>query len=261
MKKPTILLTNDDGIDAPGIFHLFEALKDYANLYVVAPKTNQSCKSLSLTLPSTLFAHDHEWPKSIKAYKVDGTPADCIKFAMHHVLDEKPDLICSGMNNGHNAGKSLLYSGTVAACIQGAIYDTPCIAFSCPFSDNESYFHEAKRFIIPIVEHFLKHTIPSGSFMNVNMPFSCGKDMRGIRFSKQGKSYWETTIKKHSDDPSSHFRITDSINSFDEDENSDIHHIENGFITVSPIHISNLTHHDHFLNHKETFETAFNDLF
>lgn len=261
MKKPTILLTNDDGIHAAGIHHLYETLKDYANLYIVAPKTNQSCKSLSLTLPSSIQAQKHPWPETLNAYKVDGTPADCVKFALHHLLDEKPDLICSGINNGHNAGRSLLYSGTVAACIQGTIYNTPSIAFSCPFSDHENYFLESKQFILPIVKHFLDHPIPKGTFMNVNTPFARAKDLKGVRFSKQGKSYWETTIKKHSSDPSAHFRISDSISSFQEEEHSDIHHIENGFITVSPIHIENLTHHEHFLKHKQIFESSFNDLF
>jgi 5'-nucleotidase len=261
MHRPTILLTNDDGIDAPGIAHLFDALKDFANLYIVAPKTNQSCKSLSLTLPTSIQAHAHTWPKSVHAYKVDGTPADCVKFALHHLLNKKPDLICSGINNGHNAGASLLYSGTVAACIQGTIYETPSIAFSAPFSSQEEHLVDAKKTVLPIVKHFLEHKIPAGSFINVNTPFKSEKGIQGIRFSKQGKSYWETTIKKHEEDPLEHFRISDAVNSFREESHSDIFHIENNYVTVSPIHVANLTHHTHFEEHKETFESALSHLY
>ena len=259
--KPTILITNDDGITAPGIENLFTALSDFADITIVAPKTNQSCKSLSLTLPSAIKAQKYPWQNCDHAFHVEGTPADCVKFALHYLLDKKPDLICSGINNGHNAGASLLYSGTVAACIQGTIYEIPSIAFSASYSDHSPDFTASRAIIPPIVKHFLSHGIPKGSFINVNTPHQPHAAIKGVRFSTQGKSYWDTTIQKHEDDPHDHFRISDSMNSFQEECHSDIYHIQNGFVTVTPIHVRNLTHHSHFDEHKSIFEKSLGHIY
>lgn len=129
--KPKVLMTNDDGINAPGIRHLWYALKDIADVTVIAPAQEQSATSLSITLRQPLMIQKQSWEGGDNIYSVTGTPADCVKMGISVILDREPDLVVSGINRGTNAGRNLLYSGTVAGCIEAALHGLPAIAFSC----------------------------------------------------------------------------------------------------------------------------------
>lgn len=138
-KKPHILITNDDGVNARGIWHLWNSLKDFARLTVIAPAQEQSAVGLGITIREPLRHQKILWPGNIEVESISGTPADCIKMALSVLLDEKPDLIVSGINRGTNAGGNVLYSGTVAGAIEGTLKEVPSIAFSCYDYDEPHY--------------------------------------------------------------------------------------------------------------------------
>src|SRR5262245_14985477 len=129
--RPHILITNDDGIHAPGIKHLWKALQDIAQVTVIAPAAEQSAVSLSITIRNPLKIDKVTWSEGTEVWSVSGTPADCVKLGLSVLLQNPPNLIVSGINKGNNAGRNMLYSGTVAAVIEGIMHDIPGIAFSC----------------------------------------------------------------------------------------------------------------------------------
>src|SRR5690348_2759860 len=132
MNQPYILVTNDDGVHAPGIKHLWKALSKIANVVVVAPASEQSAVSLSITTRQPLRTEKIDWPRieNEQVWAINGTPADCVKLALNVILSTPPQLIVSGINRGSNAGRNILYSGTVAAVIEGVMHNIPGIAFS-----------------------------------------------------------------------------------------------------------------------------------
>src|SRR3989338_1263389 len=138
MNKPKIVLCNDDGIHAPGIYHLWEALRSFADIIIVAPAEDQSCKGVGFSLPKARYieAEKVSWADNVPAWKVFGTPVDCTKFALHYVLKESPQFILSGINDGSNAGRNLMYSGTVGATVQATFCKVPAIAFSCMYDEG-----------------------------------------------------------------------------------------------------------------------------
>src|SRR3990167_227935 len=184
MSKARLLITNDDGFDAPGILALVEALRDDYDCYLVAPMENQSCKGVSIALPSKLEAAQISVEGAVAAWKVKSTPADCVKFALHYVLEKKPDLVLSGINNGWNAGRNVFYSGTIGATIQASFYHLPAIAFSSyPWLDAHDFTLE-KGVVQKLTAHFLKTPIGKGSVMNVNFP-SPKKKVLGLKMARQ----------------------------------------------------------------------------
>ncbi len=168
-KRPFILITNDDGIAAQGIKHLWNSVKDFADTVIVAPSQEKSGTGLSITWTQPLTILPANWEQTINAWSLTGTPADCVKIACSMLLDRKPDMIISGINRGSNAGRTVLYSGTVGGVIEGALKNIPGIAFSfCDLSFPE--LDTVKKYIFPIISHFLNNPLPQGTFLNVNFP-------------------------------------------------------------------------------------------
>ena len=256
-KKPRIVICNDDGIDAPGIYHLWKSLHEMADVTIVAPAEDQSCKGVGISLPKSGFieAEKVSWPEGVEAWKVFGTPADCIKFAIHYLLNETPDFIASGINNGSNAGRNIMYSGTVGAAIQSTFYNIPGIAFSCMYDEGPEKFAKVMPFIPLIIEHFIPHPIRTGTLMNVNFPSNSVDEIRGFKMAKQGQSYWDVRVGSDSSlKGTKKYPITDGWDFHSEDPESDIHLLSEGFITCVPIHVKDLTDHKHQQNHKAAFE-------
>lgn len=257
MKKFNIVITNDDSISAPGIFHLYKALSTIANVTVVAPAFDQSCKGVGISLPKSrmIEAEKTSWENDITVWKVHGTPADCTKFALHYLCEKKPDFIVSGINNGSNAGKNVLYSGTIGAVVQATFANIPGIAFSCMWDEGEEKFVKAEEFIPSIIEHFSSHPIPSGTLMNINFPSHTMENMKGFSLAKQGKSFWD--LKVGSDTKlkgTKQYPLYDEWDFQDEDQDSDIHLLKEGYITCVPIHVEDLTDHKHKHAHRPYFE-------
>src|SRR5262249_46512385 len=152
MKKPFLLITNDDGIHAPGIRHLWESVHAFADVAIVAPHTEKSGSGLSITWAKPLMIREVAWEKNTPAWTVNGTPADCVKMATSVLLKKRPDMVISGINRGSNAGRTVLYSGTIGGVIEGVLKQIPGIAFS--FCDMDPPpLSVTKPYIFPLIQH------------------------------------------------------------------------------------------------------------
>lgn len=254
-KKPNILITNDDGIHAPGIKHLWQALKDHANLTVIAPSTEQSAVALSITIRHPLHIRKIHGFETTPAWEVSGTPADCIKMALSVIMENPPDLVVSGINRGSNAGRNVLYSGTVAGVIEAALRKLPGIAFSC-YRNSAPDYAAVEKYIPSIVNHVLCHGLPQGTLLNVNFPEETAK---GFKMTRQGKELWieSPDQRNHPVEGHSYYWMGAKLLKFEEHEESDITWLSNGYVTAVPLHVSELTDLDHLKEHKENFEAAF----
>ena len=253
MSLKRILITNDDGFDAPGIFHLRKALEGFFEVWMVAPKNEQSAKGLSLTIDSPLKVKKLSLEKT---FVVNGTPADCVKLGLSRLMDSPPDLIVSGINCGSNAGRNVLYSGTVGGVIEGVFRGIPGIAFSCS-DHNEPAFEKAEPFILPIVNFVLDHCLPRGTLLNVNFP-SPRVGIKGIRMARQGRGYAieDPDLRQH---PSGadYYWLGFKILDFEEHPESDVAILQEGYVSVAPVHIDELTDEAYLKKTKESFDRLF----
>jgi 5'-nucleotidase len=254
-RKPNILITNDDGIYAQGLRHLWATLVDYANVTIIAPETEQSGKGLSITLRQPLLSEAIKWEKDTPAWKVNGTPADCVRLGLSVLLKDKPDLIVSGINRGSNLGRNILYSGTVGGVIEGALRNVPGIAFSCADFQSPDY-KAVEHFIQPMVAQLFEHPLPSGTFLNVNFPMA--DPIRGIKLARQGMGYWIESIQEglHPEGHPYYWlggKWVDQV----EHEESDVYLLQQGYAAAVPIHVNEWTDHVFLKNHKERFELLF----
>lgn len=254
-KKPKILITNDDGIQAPGIWHLWHALKDHAEITIVAPSKEQSAVALSITIRDPLVLKKMDWEDAATAWHVNGTPADCVKMALSVIMDSPPDLIVSGINRGSNAGRNVLYSGTVGGVIEGVLRDIPGIAFSC-YRYHSPDYQVVEKFIPAIVDYVLDHKPPQGTLLNVNFPDA---EIKGFKFTRQGKEFWGEAPdeRNHPHEGHSYYWMGAKLLKFDEHEDSDITWLQKGYVTAVPIHVSELTDHDHLNEKKSHFEALY----
>lgn len=255
-QKPYILITNDDGVFAEGIQALWHAVKDFAEVEVVAPHHEQSATGLSISIRTPLRIQTYPWPDS-EVLSVSGTPADCIKVALKVITKRKPDLILSGINRGSNAGRNVLYSGTVGGAIEGVLQGIPSIAFSC-YDYNTPNYSLTQPYIKAIVHHFIEHPLPEGTLLNVNFP-SKEKKIQGIKLTRQGKEYWveDLTERLHPAEGNKYYWLGAKLAKFDEIEDCDISWLDKGYVAAVPVHVGELTDHRHLANHREIFEATF----
>jgi 5'-nucleotidase len=258
MGRPKILLTNDDGIESPGLKQLAMALENVADLMIFAPHGEKSASGLSITLKEPLGIKEGVWDGPHQAWWVKGTPADCVKVGLAHYLDAKPDLIVSGINHGSNAGRNLLYSGTVGGVIEGIMHDIPGIAFSMGDYSNPQ-FDRCNNYIEKIVSHVLNEPLPKGTLLNVNFPRKTFEKYQGLKFTRQGWGMWTSNIDKRSHPTDGDFCHRVSIREIQEAEfdDTDTWWLQHGFITATPIHIAELTDHRLLIERKEIFEALF----
>lgn len=271
-KRPNILLTNDDGIHAPGIRALWEAIAHDADVMIVAPSDDASGSGVGITLKNPLRKEAVNWPPKAlqetqqetgeaRAWKVSGKPADCVKLGLKAFLPEKPDLILSGINRGSNSGRTIFYSGTVGGVIEGALRQVPGIAFSCE-DDVEPDYLALKPYLLPIIEHTLRHPLPSGTILNVNFPYA-SKPIQGIKLARQGRGFMNDNLDQrlHPTDGTHYFWLGGKWEHYEEPHDSDVTLLTQGYITAVPIHIEELTHHSHLKEHRTAFESSLNHLF
>ncbi len=259
--RPYLLLTNDDGIHAPGLRHLWEALHEFADIAIVAPASEKSGSGTSITWTQPLHLHPVHWELETKAWSLNGTPADCVKMALSVVLERKPDMVISGVNRGSNSGRTVLYSGTVGGVIEAAYKDIPGIAFS--FSDFEvPPIATTKEYFFPLISHFLNHPLPRGSILNVNFPYNCKEIINGFKMTSQGKGRWIEAPERrtHPEGKPYYWLGGKWATHSEEDPNSDVTWLEKGFITAAPIHVGELTDHYAITHYKNAFEEKFNTL-
>jgi 5'-nucleotidase len=255
-RKPRILITNDDGIFAPGLKSLWRALVDYADLNIVAPAEDTSGSGVGVTLQTPLRIDVVPWEMGTKAWKINGKPADCVKLGVGTLLTEKPDLIVSGINRGSNSGRTIFSSGTVGGAIEGALKKIPGIAFSCEDFDAPD-FVSVEKHALSIVQHAIEHPIPTGTIYNVNFP---SKPFQGYKFARQGQGYWidDPNERVHPTHGTPYFWLGGKWEHHEESDESDVALLKQGFITVVPIRVDELTHHGLFDSHKALFEEKLN---
>jgi len=255
-KKARLLLINDDGINAPGLKHLWRSLKNDFDITIVAPAIEQSGVGLAITLRKPLQIENVEWENGTSAWKITGTPADCVKLALKAILKETPDLIVSGINRGSNSGRNVLYSGTVGGVIEGVLRNIPGVAFSCSNFDHPEY-HIAEKHIYPVVSYLLDHPLPRGTFLNVNFP-DHGGEIKGFKLARQGKGYWiDSPDERLHPEGRPYYWLGGKWHDHDEEEDSDVFLLKQGFMAAVPIHVNELTDHDQLKQRKDVFETLF----
>lgn len=257
MTKKRILITNDDGIQAPGIKHLWNSLKNDYEVTVVAPHQEQSGVGVSVTIRHPLQLNRLQW-NGIQAYSVTGTPADCVKLALNVILDERPHLIVSGINRGTNSGRNVLYSGTCGGVIEGTMRDIPGIAFS--LSDyQDPKFESIERFIPPFLEFVFNKPLPPQTFLNVNFPSVVEGAPKGFKFARQGKEYWGESLdaRNHPTEGHTYYWIGARKVQFEENEESDVSWLNKGYVAAVPVNVGDLTENNHLRTHKDLFEKHF----
>jgi len=238
MSEPLILVTNDDGVYAPGIRALFDAVQPLGRAVIVAPEQDKSAVSHSLTMNRPLRVRGLE----TDIYTLDGTPTDCVTIGMNKVLPGRPDLIVSGINPGVNLGDDISYSGTVSAAIEGTMYGIPSLAFSlageAPFD-----FSIAARVVLKLTSMAISFGLPENTLLNINIPDRPGAEIRGIRYTCQGRRVYKNAIQETFDPRQrKHYWIGGGTVQWSEGDNTDEQALRRGYISVTPIQLD-LTNH------------------
>lgn len=237
-----ILITNDDGIDSKGLHALVREIEKENEVVVVAPSEQKSACGHSVTLHRPLIIKEVkiEGIKS-KAYSIDGTPADCVKIAIDKISNSKFDKIISGINQGYNLGTDVIYSGTVSAAIEAAIYKIPSIAVSLgynknmDFEDNNIYIAAAEYANI-ILKYSVKNNLSEDIVLNVNVPPIDKNKIKGIKVCQLGNRIYQNCYVEHKiDDGEIGYKISGTANDID-DESTDVYNIKRGYVTVTPLH-------------------------
>ena len=245
MKRPLILVTNDDGINAPGIRTLISVVKNIGDVIVVAPDSPQSGMGHAITINSTLHS-SRITPKNseIIEYSCSGTPADCVKLAINELMLRKPDLCVSGINHGSNSSINVIYSGTMSAAIEAGIEGVPAIGFSLlDYSWNADFSH-SKDFIRKITLNALNNGIPKGVVLNVNIPAVKKSDIKGVKICRQAKAYWvEEFDKRKNPLGQEYYWLTGKFVNKDQGEDTDEWALKNNYISIVPVEFDLTAHH------------------
>jgi 5'-nucleotidase len=249
-EKTLILVTNDDGITAPGIRALIEVMKEFGDVCVVAPNSPQSGMGHAITLDSTLHIDNVTSNNSAQSeYSCSGTPADCVKLAVNEILYRKPDLCVSGINHGSNSAINVLYSGTMSAAIEAGIEGIPSIGFSSIDHSWNADFEPLKKYIRAITKNVLKNSLPEGIVLNVNFP---KEPIKGIKVCRQAKANWvEEFDKRTSPQGKEYYWLTGQFVNLDTGSDTDLYALDNNFATIVPVQFD-LTAHK-FINNLNTW--------
>lgn len=241
MKKYKILVTNDDGINAPGIRFLIDIAKEFGEVIVMAPDKGQSATSHSITFADPLRIKTIVETEDYKEYCCNGTPVDCIKLAENVKLTELPDLVVSGINHGSNASINVIYSGTMAAVIEACIDEIPAIGFSFDSYSSKLDFEPARPFMKNIIRGILEKGMPKDVCLNVNIPDT--KELKGVKVCKQAKASWKEGFDTRTDPRGGDYHwLTGRFEVEDNSEGTDLHAIENGYLSVVPVQVDLTAH-------------------
>ncbi len=230
-----ILITNDDGIYAEGIYALAEALKKAGNVTVVAPDTQRSAVGHAITIADPLRVVPAKRGGKFFGYAASGTPADCVKLGIKSIMKKRPDLVVSGINLGGNQGYNILYSGTVSGATEGALLGIPSIAISLDTFKNPD-FRPAAAFAVKLAGLFKKRTLPPGTLLNVNLPNVPAEKLKGVRITNQSLTSFNDWFDKRTDPHgNTYYWMTGDFKPKDADKASDLNALRAGYISVTPI--------------------------
>lgn len=235
-EKPVILITNDDGVSAPGIQNLVDSVRDLGKIIVVAPDKPQSGMGHAITIGSPLRLHPVNYFDGIEAYQCTGTPVDCVKLAVDKVLHRKPDLCLSGINHGANHSINVIYSGTMSAAVEAAIESIPSIGFSLLDYSIEADFGPAKKYARIIVQKILSEEQDKHMILNVNFPAALEEEIKGIKVCRQAYAkYEEDFIERHDPHGRKYFWLTGEFVNFDKGKDTDVWALANNYVSVVPV--------------------------
>jgi len=236
MKKPLILVTNDDGITAKGIKALVEVAKKLGEVIVVAPDSPQSGLGHAITIHDPLRLKKVDMFEGVESYECSGTPADCVKLGKYVVLkNRKPDLCVSGINHGSNVAINILYSGTMSAAMEASLEGVDSIGFSLLDFHADADFEPAKFWIEKLMRSVLEKGLTGGKLLNVNIPKLPLEEIKGMKICVQSDSRWVEEFKENEDPMGKkYYWITGSFVSSNLTEESDVRALENGYISIVP---------------------------
>lgn len=243
--KPTILVTNDDGISAPGIRALISVMEEIGDVTVVAPDSPQSATGHSITINNTLYLNKISGDKAkTLEYSCSGTPVDCVKFAVNEILKMKPDICVSGVNHGSNSSINVIYSGTMSAAVEAGIEGIPAIGFSLLDYDWNADFEQAKPFIKKIVQQVLANSLPEGTILNVNIPKLKTNEIKGIKICRQAKAIWKEKFdKRKTPFGRDYYWLAGDFVNLDKGQDTDEWALANGYISIVPVQFDLTAHH------------------
>lgn len=244
-KKPLILITNDDGISAPGIQALISVMTQIGNVIVVAPDKPQSAMGHAITINSTLYLNKlSNEGDAITQYSCSGTPVDCVKMATNEILKQKPDLCVSGINHGSNSSINVIYSGTMSAAVEAGIEGIPAIGFSLLDYNWDADFSPILSFVKKIAIETLEKGLPAGVVLNVNFPKLEEKKIKGIKICRQAKAFYSQKFDKRTSPlGKDYYWLTGEFVNQDKGEDTDEWALENGYISVVPVQFDLTAHH------------------
>lgn len=234
MSKPLILISNDDGINSPGLHRLIDYVSPLADIVVSAPDGPCSGKSAALTVNGPIRIIEHPDYNGAKMRSVTGTPVDCVKIAIHNIIDRRPDLVLSGINHGSNAGNSIIYSGTMGAAMEACMIGIPAIGYSLLSHALDADFSETEPYIVQITKAVLEKGLPKDVCLNVNFPAKC--KIEGMKVVRAADSHWTEEYQKYVDPNGKPFYWLSGkiVNEEPDNPETDLYWLDKGYATVVP---------------------------
>ncbi|MBI3794048.1 MAG: 5'/3'-nucleotidase SurE [Nitrospinae bacterium] len=238
-----VLISNDDGINAPGLRALQKGFSAFADARVAAPETERSAVGHAITIANPLRVREVTDHGKKFGWAIDGTPADCVKIALKALLNKKPDILVSGVNHGANLATNVIYSGTVSAATEGTILGIPSIAVSLCTWEKNADFSSAVKYGVEIAKVTVKNGLPRGTLLNVNVPSIPEGKIKGIKVCRQSNCIFEVGFDKRSDlRGMDYYWQGGKMQVDDPDKSTDIMSVEDGWVTITPIQYD-LTNH------------------
>ena len=235
-----ILVTNDDGVNAPGLQALVEVMNKFGRVTVIAPEQNRSgvSSAISLEMPIRVTEKAPNW------YQLNGTPADCVKLALSGFLNEEPSIVVSGINAGANLGDDVIYSGTVAAAIEGRFLGLPSLAFSCTGKGN-FHFETAAKVATDVMRQLIRHRLRSGLILTINIPNVPLSELKGMKVTRQGDREFSEPLKPTVD---GHGRpiywLGEVGRPKDDSDGTDFHAVHSGYASITPMQVDMTAHRE-----------------
>lgn len=235
-ERPVILVTNDDGIAAPGIRALVEAVRDLGRIIVVAPDSPQSGMGHAITIGHPLRLYKADIFDGIEAWQCSGTPVDCVKLAKDKILHRKADLCVSGINHGANNSINVIYSGTMSAAMEAAIEGIPSVGFSSLDYNYDADFTVAKNVAKTVTQRMLASELLQHTLLNVNIPITTVQDFKGLKICRQAYARWQEEFD-HRVDPrgKDYYWMTGKFMNMDKGADTDVQALQDGYASVVPV--------------------------
>jgi 5'-nucleotidase len=249
-----ILLTNDDGLYAAGLKTLLEVVEEFGKVVLVSTTESMSGMSQALTVKTPLRVKLLEETDKHKIYACNGTPTDCVKLAINQLLEKMPDWVVSGINHGSNASVSVLYSGTMAAAIEGCLYGITSVGFSLNNFSPSADFSPGKKYIRVVLRQLLKEPLPVGVCLNVNIPAIENEEIKGIKVCRQARGNWKEEFEKRKDPMGKTYYWLTGIflNHEPESEDTDEWALMHNYVSVVPVAVD-MTAHTYLDNLRKRF--------